>query len=78
VPGCGRIVGCSADVPIVIEFERLPDGRYLAWATVPPGEPVTDITVVIEGGDALAYSVSNLPAQISSSDRTLVSVHECS
>ncbi len=78
-PGCLGTVRCSADhVPIVIEFDRLPDGRYLAWAALAPGESASEITVVIESDDgSVTYSTHAFPFQIGISDRRLVAVHEC-
>jgi hypothetical protein len=71
-PGCGRTVQCAADAPIAIEFDRLPDGRYLAWATGATREPVNEITVE---SDISAVN-SHFPTGINLFGHRLMLVHE--
>ena len=73
-PGCGRVVRCSASASISIEFERLQDHRYIAWATVATREPLADITVDTDDSSG-GY---NYPGPVDMFGVRVTILHECS
>ena len=73
-PGCGRVVRCSASAAVTIEFERLQDGRFIAWATAATREPLAEITVDTEESSG-GYSY---PEPVSMFGLRITSLHECS
>jgi hypothetical protein len=77
-PGCAREVRCSATVPVVIDFDQLPDGRYLAWAVAASDEPVSEIEVSIVDDDGEYVSGQTFVGMVASiSGQRVAVVHEC-
>jgi hypothetical protein len=84
-------VSCSANTPVAIEFDELPDGRFIAWAVAIGGDDISGFTVssTDESDPEIEVSVRSpdgtyesgqtfvgMSAQILG--QRLVVVHECS